>query len=406
MRVLMLGWEFPPHNSGGLGVACEGLAKALLTCDVEVLFVLPRRVGVSHPSVKLLFADTTKVTVTTVDTALSPYMTSSAYESLRMKLPSNIYGATLFEEVARYALAIRDIAQREQFDVIHAHDWLSFLAGIEAKRISKKPLILHVHATGYDQSGRNGVDSRVFAIERMGFEAADAIITVSGYTKGMVEQYYGTPAHKIHVVHNGVDAAKHEGERGDVLSLKRQGYKMVLFVGRLSLHKGPDYFLHAAKRVLQFYPNVYFVVSGSGEMEWQVIDLAAKLGIADKVFFAGFVRGAELDRLYRAADLYILPSVSEPFGITPLESLINGTPVLVSKQSGISEVLSHALKVDFWDADEMANQIVAVLKHAPLSKQLSDYGRDEAYRLTWRRAAEKCVDVYGKILQSCLPALR
>lgn len=397
----MLGWEFPPHNSGGLGVACEGLARALLESDVEVLFVLPRKADVSHPTVPLAFADLGKVTVKTVDAALSPYMTSDVYNQLRLRLPGNIYGATLFEEVARYALAIRDIARTEKFDVIHAHDWLSFLAGVEAKRISGKPLVVHVHATGYDQSGKNGVDSRVFAIEKLGFDEADAVVTVSGYTKGMVEGFYGVPSEKIHVVHNGVDASKHEGERGDALALKREGYKMVLFVGRLSLHKGPDYFLRAAKRALEYYPNAYFVVSGSGEMEWQVIDLAAQLGIADKVFFAGFVRGAELDRLYRAADLYVLPSVSEPFGIAPLEALINGTPVLVSKQSGVAEVLAHALKVDFWDADEMANQIVAALKHEPLKRQLATYGKDEAYRLTWKRAAEKCRDLYGNLLKKC-----
>ena len=394
----MLGWEFPPHNSGGLGVACEGLAKALLQSDVEVLFVLPRRIDAGESRVPLVFADIGKVTVKTVDTALSPYMTSSAYNELRLKLPGNIYGATLFEEVARYAIAIRDIAEREQFDVIHAHDWLSFLAGIEAKRVSKKPLVLHVHATGYDQSGKNGVDSRVFAIEKLGFEAADAVVTVSGYTKSMVEGFYGVPQEKIHVVYNGVEAHKHEGDRGDILKLKREGKKLVLFVGRLSLHKGPDYFLRAAQRTLEYYPDAYFVVSGGGEMEWQVIDLAAKLGIGDRVFFAGFVRGAELDRLYRAADLYVLPSVSEPFGIAPLEALINGTPVLVSKQSGVAEVLSHALKVDFWDTDEMANQIIAVLKNEPLSRQLTVYGKEEAYRLTWKRAAEKCRELYGKLL--------
>lgn len=397
----MLGWEFPPHNSGGLGVACEGLAQALLDTNVEVLFVLPRRMGADHARVPFRIADIGKIKVRSVDAALSPYLTPSAYHDLRLKLPGNIYGSTLFEEVARYAIAIREIAKTEHFDIIHAHDWLSFLAGIEAKRVSGKPLVLHVHATGYDQSGRNGVDSRVFAIEKLGFEEADAIITVSGYTKRMLEGFYSTPSEKVHVVHNGVDASKHEGYRGDILALKRQGYKMVLFVGRLSLHKGPDYFLRAAKRALEYYPNAYFVISGGGEMEWQIIDLSVQLGIADRVFFAGFVRGAELDQLFRAADLYVLPSVSEPFGIAPLEALINGTPVLISKQSGVSEVLTHALKVDFWDTDEMANQIVAVLRNEPLAHQLTTYGKEEAYRLTWKRAAEKCRDLYGVILKKC-----
>lgn len=400
MRVLMLGWEFPPYNSGGLGVACEGLARAVEERGTEVVFVLPRPIPLADSPIKMRFASTGAFTVREVNVALQPYITSQEYMRYRSRLPGDIYGASLFDEVLRYAAAIRDIVATEKFDVIHAHDWLSFLAGIEAKRLSGKPLILHVHATGFDQSGGAGIDPRVFAIEKLGFDEADAIVTVSDYTRRMVESRYSVPHDKIHVVYNGVDAWRFDTVGSKELALKRAGFKMVLYVGRLSLHKGPDYFLRAAQRVLQYEKNVYFVVSGSGEMEWQMVELASKLGIAERVVFAGFLRGEELNQLFRAADLYILPSVSEPFGIAPLEALVSGTPVLISKQSGVSEVLTHALKTDFWDIDEMANQIIAVLRHEPLKQQLAREGRGEALRLTWRRAAEKCVELYHAIVRN------
>lgn len=397
MRVLMLGWEFPPHNSGGLGVACEGLARAVKETGTEVVFVLPRPIPLEGAPVNIRFAHTGTLKVREVNVALQPYLTSEAYQRYRTRLPGDIYGASLFDEVLRYAEAIKEVVASERFDIIHAHDWLSFLAGVEAKRLSGKPLILHVHATGFDQSGGVGIDPRVFSIEKLGFDEADAIVTVSDYTRRMVETRYGVSREKIHVVYNGVDASKFEVHEPKELALKRAGYKMVLYVGRLSLHKGPDYFLRAAKRVLEYQKDVYFVVSGSGEMEWQMVELAAKLGISDRVVFAGFLRGAELNQLFRAADLYILPSVSEPFGIAPLEALVSGTPVIISKQSGVSEVLTHALKVDFWDIDEMANQIVAVLRHESLKFQLAREGRFEALRLTWRKAADKCVALYHAV---------
>ncbi len=401
----MLGWEFPPFNRGGLGVACKGLAEALCSRDVEVLFVLPKRLSLKHDTIRLLFAEGGHFSVRHVDTALVPYITTTEYERYRKDEASPLYGSDLIAEVHRYGKAVRAIAESETFDVIHAHDWLSYLAGIEAKRVSGKPLILHVHATSFDQSGGNGVDPRVYAIEQEGFKNADAIITVSNYTRRLVERHYNVAMEKVHVVYNGVDAKIHEGYKGDILSLKKDGNKIVLFVGRLTLHKGPDYFLRAASRVLKYLPNVYFVISGSGEMENQLVREAVALGIADRVFFAGFVRGNDLDRLYRAADLYILPSVSEPFGLTPLESLINGTPVMVSKQSGVSEVVKNALKVDFWDVDEMANQIISVLQNEPLKKQLAELGRDEVYHLTWQRAAEQCASLYRKIVNALESAI-
>ncbi len=400
MRVLMFGWEFPPHNSGGLGVACEGLARALVDKSIELIFVLPKKVNVTNDRLKFLFGNVTRQNkVYTVDTALTPYVTAKEYLLSKRYLEGNIYGADLFSEVMRYASSVKGIIEGEVFDVIHAHDWLSFLAGVEAKRLTGKPLILHVHATGFDQSGGNGIDERVYTIEKIGFDAADRIITVSKYTKDILIARYGVSAEKIFVIHNGVDCSPYtcKGEGESAVPWKRPGQKMVLFVGRLTMHKGPDYFLRAARRVLEFCPDTLFVVAGSGDMEFQIIREAADMGIAEHVFFAGFARGENLRRLYESADLYVLPSVSEPFGITPLEALASGTPVLISKQSGVSEVLAHALKVDFWDTEEMANKIVAVLRYPPLTRQLGLYGNGEARSITWEKAADKCIELYNGV---------
>ena len=396
----MFGWEFPPYNSGGLGVACEGLARALVDRSVELVFVLPKKISIANDRLRFLFGNVGRGNkVYGVDTALSPYVTAKEYLLSKRYLEGNIYGADLFSEVLRYASSVKDIIAGEAFDVIHAHDWLSFLAGVEAKRISGKPLFLHVHATGFDQSGGSSIDERVYTIEKLGFDAADKIITVSKYTKNILIAKYAVPAEKIVVVHNGIDSTaytcKSEDER--TMPWKRPGQKMVLFVGRLTMHKGPDYFLRAARRVLDFMPDTMFVIAGAGDMEFQIIREAADLGIAQNVFFAGFARGENLRRLYASADLYVLSSVSEPFGITPLEALASGTPVLISKQSGVSEVLSHALKVDFWDIDEMANKIVAVLRYQPLREQLAHYGNGEVRNITWEKAADKCIDLYNAV---------
>lgn len=397
----MLGWEFPPYNSGGLGVACLGLANALVDRNIDITFVLPKKLGAYHDKIRMLFANVPNISFEGVDTALTPYITSRGYELSKLRDEYNLYGATLFEETARYATLIRGIAQRESFDVIHAHDWLSILAGLEAKRVSGKPLIIHVHATSFDQSGGGNVDSRVYGIEKRGMEAADMIITVSQFTKDIVEKKYGIDPAKVRVVHNGVlpDPSEEESRKDHILALKEAGYKIVLFLGRITIQKGPDYFLRAAQKALQFEPKTVFVMSGSGDMEAQMIREAAGLGISDKVFFSGFTRGPERRCLLRSADLFIMPSVSEPFGLVPLEALLEGdTPVIISKQSGVSEVLKNALKVDFWDVDEMANKIVAVLRHEPLARQLTHLGKSEAEGVTWEKAAEKCVALYHELI--------
>lgn len=402
-RIVMFGWEFPPHNSGGLGVACRGIARALSAEGASIVFILPKKVALAGETMRFLFANVPRVRMKGVDTALTPYVSSAEYALYRRYLPSDIYSNDLFAEVARYAGAVRGLLKGEQFDIIHAHDWLSFLAGIEAKRLYGKPLVVHVHITSFEQSGGNDPDPRVYAIECAGMRAADAVIAVSERTRSIIIEKYHINSEKVFTVYNGVEPAEYpellpQENIARQLPAKPPGWKMVLYVGRLTMHKGPDYFLHAAKRVLEFCPRTLFVIAGSGDMEWQLIRTAAHLGIAEKVYFAGFVRGEELAALYRAADLYVLPSVAEPFGITPLESALYGTPVVLSKQAGAAEVLTHALLADFWDTEEMANKIMAALTYRPLWSQLRVKGRAQALALTWQATARKIISIYQRLL--------
>jgi glycosyltransferase involved in cell wall biosynthesis len=402
IKVLMFGWEFPPHNSGGLGTACYGLTKSLSRANVRVTFVLPKRLeGLDHDFLKIVFANIRNIKIRSVKTLLHPYISAELYdEYLRSAPEQEIYGLNLFDEVRRYGLQARIIATEEPHDVIHAHDWLSFRAGIEAKRVSGKPLIVHVHATEFDRTGGNP-NQYIYEEERRGMHAADCIISVSQHTKNVIVEHYGISPEKVMVVHNGIDHADHRKALPPALMhMHAQGKKIVLFVGRITIQKGPDYFIQVARRVLQYDPNVLFVVSGAGDMEHQMIRLAADMGLGDKVIFAGFVRGEELMKLYRAADLYVMPSISEPFGITALEALANGTPILVSKQSGVAEVLTHALKSDFWDIDDMADKIINVVGSKGLHDTLGECGSHDVEHVTWESAAGKCSAIYRDILNN------
>lgn len=402
VKVLMFGWEFPPHNSGGLGTACYGLTKALARTNVSVTFVLPKRLtDLHHDFLRIVFANVRNVKFRNIKTLLHPYINPELYdEYLRTALDHEVYGLNLFDEVRRYGLQARVIAAEEEHDVIHAHDWLSFRAGIEAKRVSGKPLIVHVHATEFDRTGGKP-NQYIYDEERRGLHAADCIIAVSQHTKNVIVQHYDIDPAKITVVHNGIDHAEHRRPLPPILEqIKASGKKVVLFVGRITIQKGPDYFIQVARRVLDIDPNVLFVISGSGDMEHQIIRLAASLGLGDKIVFAGFVRGDDLMRLYRAADLYVMPSVSEPFGITALEALANGTPILVSKQSGAAEVLTHALKSDFWDVEDMTDKIVNVVHSKALQRSLGEMGSRDVEHVTWESAAGKCSVLYENIINN------
>lgn len=402
-RILMFGWEFPPFNSGGLGVACQGLTKSLSERGFHVTFVMPRRLSVSTPHARMIFAESSDIKFRTVDSVLEPYMTSKTYLRDHSIPGETIYGRDLFEEVERYKMMGAQIAREEKnFDIIYAHDWLSFGAGVEAKYATGKPLIVHVHATEFDRCGGPNVNSHVYAVEKWGMQEADRVIAVSELTKQIIVNQYGIPASKVRVVHNGIDdSTAPAGSTGwkRLRSLKAAGFKIVLFLGRITIQKGPDYFIRAAQRVLERNPQVMFVVSGSGDMEENMMKLAADLGISQNVLFTGFLSGADRHEMYTSADLFVMPSISEPFGITPLEAMKLGTPVLISKQSGVSEIVQHALKIDFWDVDEMANKIMSVVGYPGLKETLAEFAKDEADRITWAQAAQKVDGIVRELVR-------
>lgn len=399
MKVLMFGWEFPPYNSGGLGVACQGLARALAAQNVELIFVLPKRLGRFAEPFRFRFANVAGLTLAEINSLLVPYITSEKYNLLRSGVePNGQYGLTLFEEVKRYAIAAKRIAESESFDLVHAHDWLSFGAGMAASGVKNKPFVAHVHATEVDRTAGKP-NSYIFDREREGIIAADRVISVSNFTKEVLVRNYGVNADKIEVVHNGIDVnGKQSTQKSGILELKKLGYKIVLFVGRITIMKGADYLIYAAKKVLEYNPKVIFVLAGAGDMEGQIMKQAAELGISNKVLFPGFLRGEELATAYRSADLFVMPSVAEPFGMVPLEALLYGTPVLISKTSGVSEVLKNALKTDFWDVDDMADKILSVISYKSLHDELAVNGARDVTTCSWGKAANKCIGIYSSLI--------
>jgi len=422
----MLGWEFPPFISGGLGTACYGLTRAMDQLGMEVTFVLPKMAETKYAThVKLLtpgsrtttssikFNELKNVKFHTLSSALQPYTTPDTYErrieeTLRLKqeirggsissasqlITSKDYSNDMYSEVYRYAAMAAELAENEQFDVVHAHDWMTYPAGIAVAAFSGRPLVVHVHSTEFYRSGDH-VNQIISDIEREGMHRADKVITVSHFTRNIIISRYGVSGDKVEVVYNGV--RRNGGWSSDETVIDKDE-KIVLFLGRITMQKGPEYFLHAAKKVLDVMENVKFVMAGSGDLMHRSIELAAELGIGQKVLFTGFLRGEDVQKIYKMADLYVMPSVSEPFGIAPLEALDNDVPVIISKQSGVSEVLVHALKVDFWDTKEIANKIIAVLKYPPLQMTLRSHGNFEVRRLRWKDAATKCAKIYEEML--------
>ncbi|HTX88761.1 MAG TPA: glycosyltransferase family 4 protein, partial [Bacteroidales bacterium] len=308
---------------------------------------------------------------------------------------SGRYGANLMEEVSRYALVASAIARQDGFDVIHAHDWLTYPAGIAAKYISGKPLVIHVHATEFDRSGEN-VNQTVYDIERKGMEEADLVITVSNFTRQIVIERYGISPAKVVTVHNALEPVVHHEMNG---IRKNVSEKIVTFLGRVTFQKGPDYFIEAAYKVLQKDPNVRFVMAGSGDLLNRMIRRVAKLHIGTKFHFTGFLSGSDVDMMYALSDVYVMPSVSEPFGISPLEAIRSNVPVVISKQSGVAEVLKHALKVDFWDIDALADAIYGLLHYDALRKMFDKYGKSEVDNLKWDNAAFEVQKVYMKAVK-------
>ena len=429
MRVLMFGWEFPPHIAGGLGTACYGLTRSLVKHGAEVTFVVPRAYGdedqrfvqvksasdVDTPYETIEFEDEfwEKLTFININSNIVPYMSPEEYEekyyefkSGKHLTPHDVwnqrytfsgkYGETLMEEVGRYAVVAAQLAKEleSQFDIIHAHDWLTYYAGIAAKKVSGKPLVVHIHATEFDRSGEN-VNTVVYDMERTGMEAADRVVAVSNLTRNTVISRYEIPSNKVYTVHNGVrfkaSDSNDEVERG-------VDDKIVTFLGRITYQKGPDYFVEAAAKVLKRLPNVRFVMAGSGDMLNHVIRRVAKLGISDRFHFTGFLTGDDVQKMFQLSDVYIMPSVSEPFGISPLEAMRSNVPVIISKQSGVAEVLDYAVKVDYWDVDAMADAIYGMIEYPALTDMFVSRGQEEVTNLKWDVAAQKLIDIYKTLV--------
>jgi glycogen synthase len=467
MKVLMFGWEFPPHISGGLGTACYGLTQSLLNYKVKLLFVVPRlfgdetgrdsflidastvarksnkkREGSSTVSVVRRASSTsaTKVGITgdaamtriEVRSELKPYnypvdmllanrmialrswnysmvsqgtaQDQDTEESQAIKYrshPENVnerylfsgtYGPNLLDEVHHYADVALAIANKHSFDVIHVHDWMTFPAGIAAKRASKKPLVVHVHSTEFDRSGER-INETVFQLEKLGFAQADKIIAVSNWTKEIIISRYKTPCEKITVVHNGILPREQVSD----FPFPDIGSHFVTFLGRITHQKGPGFFVEAAQKVLQEFPDVHFIVAGAGDLLPQTIERVAQLNMSANFHFTGFLTGTQVDQIWSLTDVYVMPSVSEPFGIAPLEAIQGGVPVILSRQSGVSEVMPHAIKVDFWDVKALAAAICSVLRYESLSHALRQNSKKHIKHLTWDKAAADVKAVYHEL---------
>ena len=424
----MFGWEFPPHISGGLGTACFGLSMGLIKEQVRLLLVVPRAygdeliplisasdivIGEQATSVSTLNQEKMEVSkLITIPAILKPYemnqplhaveewnwqFVAESKEVVRTERGvrfhfSGKYGPSLLEEVFRYAEVASVIAQQNDFDIIHAHDWLTYLAGIEAKKTGK-PFIIHVHSTEFDRAGENNIDQRVFEIEKKGMDEADTIIAVSHWTKDIIIDKYGIDPGKVHVVHNGVMPS----EDPHFPFIPKISEHVVTFLGRITYQKGPQYFIDAAKRVLDYFPETHFIMAGSGDLLPAMIDQVARMKLSSRIHFTGFLKGKQIHQVWSVTDVYVMPSVSEPFGITPLEAVRAGLPVVVSNQSGVAEVMDHAIKIDFWDTNALADAIINVLKHKVLAETMKRNSKKDIESLTWRRAAKKINQLYHEV---------
>jgi glycosyltransferase involved in cell wall biosynthesis len=412
----MFGWEFPPHILGGLGTASYGLTKGMsLQDDMEITFVIPKPHGDEDQSflriigacnVPVVWKDVNWEHVNhRIGHLMNPkefyyWRDHIRYDFRRIGTNdlgcvdfSGRYPDNLLEEISNYEAVASVIAHAGNFDIIHSHDWLTYPAGIFAKNISGKPLVVHVHATDFDRS-RGQVNPDVYAIEKRGMDAADHIITVSNLTRQTVIEKYHQHPDKVTTVHNAVSPL----EDADSLTKTKRRDKVVTFLGRITMQKGPEYFVEAAARVLEHTDGVRFVMAGSGDMMNKMVDLVAKRNIADKFHFTGFLRGHQVHEMLAESDVYIMPSVSEPFGISPLEAMQVGTPTIVSKQSGCAEILNNAIKTDYWDVDAMADAIYSIVKYPAMYKSLREKGKEEVDNITWEAAGKRVRTIYDRVL--------
>ncbi|HNU37095.1 MAG TPA: glycosyltransferase [Macellibacteroides fermentans] len=418
MKALMFGWEFPPHILGGLGTASYGLTRGMaLQPDMDITFVIPKPWGDEDQSfLKIVGACNTPIVWRDVDynyvkNRLGEKMSPEEYYKLRDNIYSDFsyrgvndlgciefsgrYPDNLLEEINNYSIVAGVIARAESFDVIHAHDWLTYPAGIHAKQISGKPMVIHVHATDYDRS-RGNVNPEVYAIEKNGMDFADHIITVSNLTRNtVIEKYHQDPS-KVTTVHNAVEPLSQ-----DIVSIQdKRGVKdkVVTFLGRITMQKGPEYFVEAAAKVLEKADNVRFVMAGSGDMMDQMIRLAASRNISDRFHFTGFMKGKQVYEVLKSSDVYVMSSVSEPFGISPLEAMQCGVPSIISKQSGCAEILDYAVKVDYWDIEAMADAIYGIITYPAMYQFLKEEGKREVDNIKWEYAGQKVRRIYDQVM--------
>ncbi|HEX9594627.1 MAG TPA: glycosyltransferase family 4 protein [Candidatus Saccharimonadales bacterium] len=392
----MLGWELPPHNSGGLGVACYQMCKALAQKGVSIQFILPYTAehGIDFMEVKAAHPQS----VASVKRAGGAY---DSWDYLQFDRRGRKFGRSLFDQQAIYEYNVERLVDIDEFDIVHAHDWMTFRAAMALKRKSGIPLIVHLHATESDRSAGNGGNSLVREIEYQAMMMADKVVAVSQTTKDILTKEYKVTADKIEVVHNSIDLQDQQEQAGMNIyhyleTMKLHGYKVVTNVGRLTIQKGLTHLLEAARLVVDKNPKTLFLIVGSGEQYQELVELAADLGIGQNVLFAGFQRGKAVDDAYRVSDLFVMPSVSEPFGITPLEAIAQGSPALVSNQSGVKEVVRNLLRVDYWDSREMASQILGVLNSPELRDTLARYSQDEVRAMSWLDTADKLSELYGR----------
>ena len=417
MKALMFGWEFPPHILGGLGTASYGLTKGMWECgDMEITFVIPKPFGDEERHfAQIIGASQTPVAWRDVnreyvESRIGKVMDPDLYFRLREHIYADFnymrtndlgciefsgrYPDNLLEEINNYSIVAGVIARTIPCDVIHSHDWLTYPAGIHAKQVTGKPLVIHVHATDYDRS-RGNVNPTVFGIERDGMTHADHIITVSNLTRQTVIEKYGIDPAKVTTVHNAVTPLSEEFLN---VQVEKPKDKVVTFLGRITMQKGPEYFVETAAKVLKNAHNVRFVMAGSGDMMDKMINLAAERGIADRFHFPGFQKGKQVYEMLKASDVYVMPSVSEPFGISPLEAMQMGVPSIISKQSGCAEILNNVIKTDYWDVDAMADAIHSIVTYPAMHRQLSEDGLAEVNQITWDKAGRKVIDIYNKVL--------
>jgi glycosyltransferase involved in cell wall biosynthesis len=426
-KILMLGWEYPPHISGGLGTACEGLTKALARAGVQITFIVPKLYGgeisdhmlLLDPELSLQMAEdaaarNNSIRQISIPAFLQPYWTDQQFKDYqassgqiqrqlgRIRHPKARqpgengkvvqYGDNIFKEVSRYTSAILGCVGHLEFDLIHAHDWMTYPAGVALAQMTGKPLIVHVHSLEYDRSVTG--DPRILDIERLGVNNADIVVAVSYYTRAVISKVHDVPLEKIMVVHNGIyPTAAIEHYRSKEL----QGSKIVLFLGRITYQKGPEYFVEAAAKVIPHVPDVLFVMAGSGDMLPKVRSRVQNLGMGKHFLFPGFLRGRQVEEMFTIADLYVMPSVSEPFGLSALEAVNFDTPALISKQSGVAEVLFHSLKFDFWDVDRLADLIINALNHREMRNDMIYMAKEELKKIRWDASAVKTMEVYDRL---------